>query len=155
MQRVAAGVIEQLRDGPAGKFTDAKCLRHGHQILAAQAIKQQPGDPVIAGGEPAPSFAQAAQLTGPGRHQRQHPVGSHAPQSEQQRPGRRFIGPVEVVDHHHDDLVAGLQVAQGRHNLGSDGHRVGIHPPCYAGGGSSGSSHRTGGRQELIDEPPG
>ena len=109
---------------------------------------------MIPPGETAPPLAQAAQLTGTDRHQPQYPVGLHPPQGEKKRPGRGLIGPVQVVDHHRDDPVAGLQVAQHCHQLRTDGHRVGVFAPRRPGLRGSSGSRRPGTGQELVRESP-
>jgi len=63
VQRVAAGVVQELGHRPAGQVTDAECLGHGHQLLGPQAVQAQAGGPVVAPGEAAPCLAEAAQLT--------------------------------------------------------------------------------------------
>jgi hypothetical protein len=46
------------------------------------------------------------------------------PQREQQRLGRRLIAPVPVIHDHHDDAIAGLGIAEHRHQQGTRGQRV-------------------------------
>ena len=153
MQGVAPGVIDQLGHGPARQLTHAELPGHGRQLLCAQASQPHPGDPVIPPGEAAPSLAQPAQLTRTGRYQRQHPVGLHPPQGKKQRLGRKPVTPVQVIDHQHDNLVTGLEVAERRHHVRTDGHRVGGFPRPAGRGSLRG--RRPGSSQELLGEPPG
>ena len=155
MQRVAAGVVQELGHRPAGQVTDAECPGHGHQLLGPQAVQAQAGGPVVAPGEAAPCLAQAAQLIWAGRHQSQHPVGLHPPQGEQKSLGRGLIAPVQVVDHHHDDPVTALQVAESLHQLRADGQRVSVCPLGRTGSRRSFDERRPGTRQKLVDHSPG
>jgi hypothetical protein len=152
MQRVAPGVVEQPGHGPARQVTSAERPRHRHQLAGAQTTQPQASDPVIPPGETAPPLAQ---LAGPGRYQPQHPVSLHPPQGKKKRPGRGLIAPVQVVDHHHDDPVAILKVAENCHQLRTDGHRVGVFPPRRCGPRGSFRGRRPGTGQELVGESPG
>jgi hypothetical protein len=155
VQRVAASVVQELGHRPAGQVTDAECPGHGHQLLGLQAIQAQAGGPVISLGEAAPCPVQAAQLIRAGRYQPQHPVDLHPPQGEQQGLGRGLIAPVQVVDHHDDDPVAALQVADDFHQLRADGQRVSLFPPSHTGPRRSFDQRLPGGSQELVDHSPG
>jgi len=62
---------------------------------------------------------------------------------------------VQVVDHHDDDPVAALQVAEDFHQLRTDGQRVGAFPPNHTGPRGSFDERRPGTRQKLVDHSPG
>ena len=148
-------MVQELGHRPAGQVTDAECPGHGHQILCPQAVQAQAGGPVVASSEAAPCLAQAAQLTWAGGHQSQYPVGLHPPQGEQEGLGRGLIAPVQVIDHHDDDPVTALQVAENFHQLRADGQRVGFFPPSHPGPRRFAAGRRAGAGQELVDDSPG
>ena len=74
--------------------------------------------------EPQPALAQPGQLPGPGRHHHQHPVGLQPAHREQQRPRRRPVRPVQVIDQNQHHLPAAAALAQPHQQIGAHRQRV-------------------------------
>ncbi len=108
IQRVAARLLEQTAGGAAWQLPGPQRPAQRHHIPGPQASQADPAGPVVPGQETLPALAQPGQLPRPGRHHHQHLIGLQTAHREQQRPRRRPIRPLQIIDdrqHHPPELT--------------------------------------------------
>ena len=129
IQRVTARLLQQTAEGAARQLAHAERPAQRHHIFGPQASQADPAGPVVPRQETLPALAQPGQLARAGRHHHQHPVRLQTAHREQQRPRRRPIRPLQVIDHRQHHL---LELAQPHHQVGA--HRQRVHPAAQLRG---------------------
>ena len=126
VQRVTAGLLQQTADSPARQLPGPQRPGQRRHLLRPQAAQPDPPGPVVPGQEPQPALTQPGQLPGAGRHHHQHPVSLQPAHREQQRPRRRAVRPVQVIDQDQRHLLTAAALAQPYQQIGA--HRQRVHP---------------------------
>ena len=153
IQRIAAGFLQQTADGSARQIARPQRPAQRHHLRGPQPTQADPAGPVVPGQETQPALPQPGQLPRAARHHHQHRIGPQAAQREQQRPRRRSIRPLHVIDarQHHRPAVADL--TQPHHQVRA--HRQRIHPVAQLRGQQSrrAAARTPGAGQQLTHHP--
>ena len=121
VQRVTARLLQQTAGGAPRQLAQPQRPAQRHHVLRPQASEAEPAGPVVPRKETQPPLAQPGQLARAGRHHHQHPVRLQTAHREQQRPRRRPIRPLQIIDQrqHHP-----WELAQPHHQVGAHRQRV-------------------------------
>jgi hypothetical protein len=103
-------VVDQTAGGAARQLSGPQRPAQHHHVLGPKTAKADPAGPVVPGQETLPALAQPAQLAGASRQHDQHPISLQTTHREQQRPRRRPIRPLQIIDdrQHHPLAAADL-----------------------------------------------
>ena len=124
VQRVAAGVLEQAADGAARQLPGPQRPAQRHHIPRPQPAQRNPAGPMVSGHEAGPALPQPGQLPRASRHHHQHLIGLQTAHGEQQRPRRRPIRPLQIIDDHQHHPPAAADLTQPHDQLGAHRQRV-------------------------------
>ena len=124
VQRVTAGLLQETADRPARQLPGPERPAQSHHVLRPQTGHAHPAGPVVPGQEAQPALSQPGQLRRATRHHHENLIGPQPAHREQQRPRRRHIRPLQVIDHDQHHLLAAAAQAEPHQQIGSHRQRV-------------------------------